>query len=342
MQPVPPFESRRTRPTRRDVLCAAAAASLGALRLAAQDVPVPAETQPVRSASPLPRPWWLAAEPQRSRVVDIRSDKVLRGSSVDSLELEAMLRRAITTLTRASTHEEGWRSILGEARRIVIKFNSVGAEVLRTTDSLARVLVSELGRAGYAADQIALVEVSRYLAQELGTREPPAGWGQAIPVGDRAEPLANYLLEANAIINVPFVKTHQIAGMSGSLKNLSHAVIRHPARYHADGCSPFVGQVVGSAEVASRLRLNVTNALRIVVDRGPDAQEEDLVHCGGLIVGFDPVAVDSIGLGLLSVERRRKGLPWTIRVPHLVAAGDDGVGRWRPSDIDRIAIDAAG
>lgn len=341
MQDVQARSLREPRPTRRELLCTAAAASLGSLRLGAQDAPPPVETQtapPIR----LSTPWWLAEEPQRSRVVDIRSDKVLHGTSVDSLELEAMLRRAITALTRARTHEEAWRKILGDARRIVVKFNSVGAEVIRTTDALARVLVSELGGAGYPPERVTLVEVSRYIWHELRTAEPPMGWGSAIAVGDRAEPLANYLLEADAIINVPFLKTHQIAGMSGSLKNLSHAVIRHPGRYHSDGCAPFVGQVVGSAEVASRLKLNVTNALRIVVDRGPDAREEDLVDCGGLIVGYDPVAVDSIGLGLLSVERRRKGLPGTMRVPHLLAAGDDGVGRWRPSDIDRIAIDAAG
>jgi len=266
----------------------------------------------------------------------------MHGTSVNSLELEAMIRRAITTLTRTRTHQEAWQSILGDARRIVIKFNRVGAETLRTTDALARVLVSELGTAGYAAERIALVEVPPYIASELQTREPPPGWGTAIALGDHAEPLANYLLEADAVINVPFLKTHQIAGMSGALKNLSYAVIRHPARYHSNGCTPFVGQVVGSAEVSSRLKLNLTNALRIVVDRGPDAREEDLVTWGGLILGFDPVAVDSIGLGLLSVERRRKGLEGVFRVPHLLAAGDDGVGRWRPSDVDRIAISAAG
>ncbi len=329
------------RPTRREVLCAAAAASLGSLPLSAQDALSPAATQPARP-SPLQAPWWLNFEPQRSRVVEIRSAKVLHGSSLDSLELEAMIRRAITALTRTRTHQEAWQSILGDARRIVIKFNRVGAETLRTTDTLARVLVSDLGVAGYAAERIALVEVPPYIASDLQTREPSPGWGTAIAVGDYAEPLANYLLEADAVINVPFLKTHQIAGMSGALKNLSHAVIRHPARYHSNGCTPFVGQVVGSVEVSSRLKLNLTNALRVVVDRGPDAREEDLVGCGGLIVGFDPVAVDSIGLGLLSVERRRKGLGGTLRAPHLLAAGEDGVGRWRPSDIDRIAIDAAG
>lgn len=337
----PSSKFREPRPTRRDVLCAAAAATFGSLRLSAQDAPSSAATQPVRPPSLQPA-WWLSAEPQRSRVVDIRSDKVLHGTSVDPLTLEALLRRAITTLTRTRTHQEAWQSILGDARRILVKFNSVGAEVIRTTDALARVLVGELGVAGYPAERIALVEVPPYITHELQTVAPPPGWGAAIAVGGRAEPLANYLLEADAVINVPFLKTHQIAGMSGALKNLSHAVIRHPAQYHANGCTPFVGQVVGSGEVSSRLKLNLTNALRIVVDRGPDAREEDLVNCGGLIVGFDPVAVDSIGLGLLSVERRRKDLGGTIRVPHLLAAGDDGVGRWRPSDIDRIAIDAAG
>lgn len=291
--------------------------------------------QPVPLGTQLP---WLVREPHRSRVVDARSDRILSGTNIDTLLLESMLQRSLQTLTGAESMPDAWRAILGPAERIAIKFNSVGASLIGTNDDVARALVRHLTRVGYRPDQITLIEVPQYLTNELETRAPAPGWGETIRVGDSAEPVAHYLLEADAVINVPLLKTHQIAGVSGAMKNISHAVVRHPARYHANGCSPFIGQIIYSQEVSSKLRLTVLNALRIVVDRGPDAHNEDLVEYGGLLTGFDPVAVDSVGLSLLLVERRRRGLEEPVLTRYLEAAGDIGVGRWRPADIERIPL----
>jgi uncharacterized protein (DUF362 family) len=154
--------------------------------------------------------------------------------------------------------------------------------------------------------------------------------------------LARYLFDADAIINVPFLKTHQIAGMSGCLKNLSHALIRHPAQFHANGCSPYVGQVVGSREVSSRLKLNLMNAVRVVVDGGPGARTENTVGYGGLLLGFDPVAMDYAGLSILAAERHRLGLRGGLAVRYLASSAEMGLGRWRPTDVDRAEIEIEG
>jgi hypothetical protein len=280
----------------------------------------------------------MSEERPRSRVVDVRSDKVLNASVPDPLVLGELLDQGLCYLTGAATPEPAWRAVLGTARRIVVKLNSVGADVIGTTDAMVRVLVERIKQAGYDSSQIALVEAPQHLTKILATRKPPRGWGSPAIVGGNAEPLAAYLLEADAVINVPFLKTHQIAGMSASLKNLSHALIRHPGRYHDNACSPYVGQVVGAQEVSSRLKLNVVNALRMVVNNGPDAREEDIVAYGGLLLGFDPVAVDTVGLELLAIERRRLGVRGRLDVRYLPAAGEAGVGRWRPGHLERIGV----
>ena len=115
--------------------------------------------------------------------------------------------------------------------------------------------------------------------------------------------------------------------------------MRHPARYHSNGCSPYVGQVIGSQEVSARLKLSVVNAVRLVVNHGPDAREEDIIGYGGLLLGFDPVAVDNVGLSILAMERRRLGLPATPPVRYLESAAQMGLGRWRAADIDRVALE---
>jgi len=278
----------------------------------------------------------MQGDQERARVVDVRSGKVFATSIIETNQLRELLDTGVQTLTGALSAEKAWRGILGSAERIVLKFNSVGAQTINTNGMLACVLVNALTDAGYDPEKIALVEAPEHVLSSMHTWKPAKGWGAAIPVGGEQEPLAAYLYDADAIINVPSLKTHQLAGMSGCLKNLSHALMKHPARYHANGCSPYVGQVVGSQEVSKKLRLNVMNALRVVIRNGPDAREEDIVPYGGLLVGFDPVAVDTAGLELLAVERRRLGLPGGIDVRYLTAAGEAGVGKWRTGQLERL------
>lgn len=286
-------------------------------------------------------PWWLSAERPRSRVVDIRSDRVLQGASVNPLAIETMLARGVQAVAETADASEAWRTILGDAQKVLLKFNKVGAELLATSPAIARALLSQISDAGYSPKLATIAEVPGPLTRQLGVAPLPEGWGDEIPVGHDFEPLANWLLEADAIVNIGFLKTHAIAGMSACCINLSHSAIRRPARWHANGCAPSVGEVIGSAPVASRLKLNIVNALRVVVENGADAREADLERYGGLLLGRDPVAVDSVGLSLLDVLRRRHGIESVVNVPYLAAAGRDGVGRNRPADIDRVQFDVS-
>lgn len=257
---------------------------------------------------------------------------------MEEVVLGEMLDKGLKMLTGAPTAGEVWRLMLGEARRIVLKFNQVGEAVLQTSTPLARALVGSLAEAGYDRRWLTLVEAPRGVSEQLETRLPEVGWGAAIPVGDGREEVARYLHEADAVINVAFLKTHRIAGMSGALKNLSHALIRHPARYHDHACSPYVGQVVGDKEVSARLRLNVVNVLRAVIRNGPEAAQDDVIgHCG-LLLGFDPVAVDTVGHELLLARRKMAGISDTLRVPYLEAAAQWGVGRRAAREIERIPV----
>lgn len=337
--------------TRRSLLKAAVAAGVAAPLLAQEAPPPPPvgpaaseparppESAPSSNVAPPELPWWLSRDRRHARVVDIRSKIVVRTNTVDRSELGGMIDRGLQALTDERTPEQAWRSVLGNAKHIVLKFNSVGAAVLNTNDTFARVLVKRLDEAGYDPETIALVEAPAVLTQELGTRNVDSGWGESIPVGKDYEQLAGYLLEADAVINVPLLKTHMIAGMSGAMKNLAYAVIRRPARYHDNACAPYVGQVIGARPVASRLKLTLANALRVVVDRGPEAEERDVADHGGLLIGFDPLAVDTVGWGVLTQARRKAGLRDLGEIPHLTAAAQSLVGRSRSADIERMAID---
>lgn len=318
--------------TRRQLLRAAAAVLAGS----AMPVSRGQTTQPAVTSQPA----WVRGP--RSRVVDARSASLLSSTFADPVRVRNMLERSLEALTATPAIGQAWRSVLGDAKKICLKFNSVGAAALNTSWPVASALVSSLRESGYEDAQLTLVELAAHQAADLGGLDAAPGWGETIRVGSHAEPLARYWLDADAVINVPFLKAHRIAGLSASMKNISHAIIRHPARYHADGCSPFVGDVVGCDAVRTRLKLNVVNALRIVVDGGPEADSASIFEYGGLLTGLDPVAVDTVALGLLAVERHRQGISGALRVPYLAHAGEIGLGHWRPSDIERVGLDETG
>ncbi len=351
LEPVKPDEPGAPRPTRRSLLQASALAALGALPISAigrgqaatsRPVTQPASQPTSQPAVELPVPWWLGPEYPRSRVVEAVSPFVLTDALVDEVALYEMLGMAVQVLAQTEPPADAWRRIIGKADRILLKFNAVGARVLQTNEPLARVLVRMLEEAGYERKAITVAELPPHVTEQLGCRRPTRKWGAAVRVGTGSEDLAGYLYDCDALVNVGLLKTHQIAGMSGAMKNLSHALIRHPARYHDNACSPYVCQVVGNKEVASRLRLNITNALRTVIRNGPDATAEDVFEFGGLLLGCDPVAVDATGYDLLIAQRQRKGVGGRIRVPYLTAGADLGVGRRALHELDRIPVQHAG
>ncbi len=334
------------RVSRRGLLAAAGAATLGLLNGGASP-PDSEPSRPTSTATSLPAlkpldqpPWWLTQHGPRSRVIEVASTDVLHGPKVDPILLRDTFDMGLRQLTDSPTAAVPRRAPLGECRQIVLKFNSVAADVVGTNEPLARVIVESLGDAGWPPEQIALVETPSYVSADLRTRRASAGWGPPIPVGGRLEPLAQYLYEADAIISVGLLKTHQLAGMSGVMKNLSHALMRRPALYHADGCSPFVGQVIGSPAVATRLKLSVLNAIRVVAQNGPDATREDVFGYGSVLLSFDPLALDWIGRSILAEVRHEHGLDSSIEVAYLDSAAVLGVGRWLPSEVDRQRLAA--
>lgn len=321
--------------SRRDLLRAASLAPFASITTL-DGVALPGSSaSAVESAD---RKWWAPRDTARSRVVEATAPNIVRGAVADTHALRDMISDVVIRLTGEQSTEKAWRTILGNAERIVLKFNSVGTNLLTTNDTFARLLVSRLAIAGFSPETIALVEVPEYMSTELGTRKPAAGWDERIEVGGKPTQLARWLTEADAIINIGFIKTHAIAGMSCTLKNLAYAAIRNPAKYHDRGCGPHVIEIMTKPAVTSRLKLNFANGLQFVVRGGPEATADSVVSRGTLVAGFDPVAVDTVALHLLMSERRRIGLSDNIEVEYLREATRLNVGRTRVQDIESVVI----
>ena len=269
--------------------------------------------------------------PDSPLVVQVRSSHAVTTRGVHEDVLTDLLDILLKKLTGRDDAADAWRSILKPDDVIGLKFNRSAAEELATTDATLRVLVKSLQKAGFDPARMVGVEVSPAARRETGIQAPDATWSSTeYDFGSGKDRLADWLDQVTAIINVPFLKTHNIAGMTGCLKNLSHALVKHPAQYHANGCSPYIGDIVALPPIQKKLRLNLVNALRAVFNKGPEASEDCIWDAGILLGGFDPVAVDTIGLQLLDQLRLTLGLPQkgdkSGSLPYLTAATASGVG----------------
>lgn len=276
----------------------------------------------------------------KSVVAHVVRGEVIDGARIHEILLGEMFEEALRIVTGADSANDAWHHLLRPDEVIGIKLNQIGCNELGTTIPFAAGLVASLKRAGFAPDRIMLIEAPQRLVRQLKTRPGVFGWsGPAVSFGSGAEELSAVLQEVTAIINVPFLKTHNIAGMSGCLKNLSHALIRRPARYHGNACTPYVGDIVALDQIRSKLRLHVVNALRVVYQGGPLVKSEGIWTHAGLMMSTDPVAADAVGIELLNEQRARAGLPLIgddeSHIPHVHAAAQRGLGT---DDLDYIQL----
>ncbi len=135
------------------------------------------------------------------------------------------------------------------------------------------------------------------------------------------------------------LRTHHWAGVGTCLKNYIQFV-PNPSSYHDEGCSP-LGKIWTYPIVKGKTRLNILSALTPqFYGRGANFFDKRYVWpYKGLIVGTDPVAVDTVGAHLLQVKRIGffgEDRPLDVPPTHIVAA--DKTYHLGVSDLSRIQL----
>ena len=149
-------------------------------------------------------------------------------------------------------------------------------------------------------------------------------------------------VKSTALINARPLRTHYLAGMSGCIKNYIMFGETQP-EYHPDNCAS-LGSLFNLPQVKGKTRLNVLCVLTPqYYGRGPHNFSRRYVwNYKGLIVGEDPVAVDTIGLRLLMAKRRKELGPAQELPPvpkHIQLADTKyGIGTSDPAKIDLIKL----
>lgn len=214
---------------------------------------------------------------KKSRVVLIRHRDVLdENSKINPDILQGMLDDAVMKLLDENDPVRAFQKLVKPEETVGIKTNVWS--YLPTPPELEAAIKRRVIDAGVAPDRIGLDDHTV-----------------------RTNPL---FVKATSLINVRPLRTHYLAGMSGCIKNYIMFAESQPA-YHPDSCAD-LGSLFKLPQVKGKTRLNVLCVLTPQFHgRGPHNFNRRYVWSyKGLIVGLDPVAVDTIGLWLIMAKRR--------------------------------------
>ena len=145
-----------------------------------------------------------------------------------------------------------------------------------------------------------------------------------------------------AVLNLPVLKQHMLAGMTGALKS-QFGCIDNPNKMHLERCDPYVAEVNAIPQIRTKQRLTIMDALRPVVDLGPSYQPGMGEAAHALLLGADPVAIDVVGLELLEGLRKKRGLPplagSQMDPTHIHTAAKMGLGVAERARIEVVTVE---
>lgn len=268
-----------------------------------------------------------------------------------------LLERALMELTGAPSLDGAMQRFIHADDVVAIKVNGIGGQkgqTMAVSFELILPVVESCLAVGVAPERITVYEqTTDFLrATRVNVRDwqlPPGvrteahgGIKVSMPrvkiYGNIATAFATPLTQATAVIDMTLLKDHSLTGYTGTLKNVVYGSITNPHEHHAHQANPQIAVLYNHPIVTSRVRLHITDAFRILPDKGPlDRDPRMRVPHGAVYVATDPVAMDTIGWRVVEEERRARDLPSLAeagREPRYIrTAGELGLG---VHDLNRI------
>jgi hypothetical protein len=141
----------------------------------------------------------------------------------------------------------------------------------------------------------------------------------------------------SALICMPGLKAHWLTGIGTVLKNYI-MYSGNPRNYHHEN-SAKLGEIWNLPDVKGKTKLVIVDALHPLCDKGPQPDPRYKWAYNGLIVGADPVAVETIGLKIITEKRNAlRGEPWPLSPPPLCVEAADKIYKLGTSKMEEIKL----
>jgi hypothetical protein len=325
--------------------------------------------------------------PYPGQVVAVESPGCIVAGAYQREPVRQMVDRGMRELTAAPTAQDAWRSFFQKGDVVGIKVVGVGGPNLCSDQSVLHAIFDGLNQSGVSDENI--VVFNRYREEMTtagmdkwlrpGVRFEAAslryddiqldmdGYDEnhfmemsiVKPGDDPGNPRSrrSYVSKVvtshvNKIINLPVLKHHQSAGVTITLKNMSHGFVNNVNRSHitptANACGMFIPSVVSLPIVRQKVVLHIVDAVRASCRGGPPGKPQFMWEPKTLYFGTDPVALDKTGWKVIDARRQAVGMQpialskpdseshyLNCQVEHIEIAGMMGLGEFKD---DRIHV----
>ncbi|MBW2275894.1 MAG: DUF362 domain-containing protein [Deltaproteobacteria bacterium] len=331
----------KTRLSRRDAI------KLGSAGVAAGVLTLTTGSHAAPTADPLPIPGTGPGH-----VVKVHKPGTIGRWFPHSEAAKEMVDRAVTTLAGEDDLGRAWSKFVSKEDRVGIKINCLGGRFSSTMKEVVDPVVEGLRAAGVPDENIMIFDQyggsmrgARYEWQDKPGKlrvlnNDALGYLKDFhKVEGARSKLAKTLTWTTAIINVPLLKDHDLAGVTCALKNMVFGCVEKPQIMHRDihiGLPHFYAL----EEIRGRVRLNIVDGSFCLYDGGPKHNPKAHVRHETVYATSDPVAADAIALEVIEAEREAHKMRSLDRVrrpaTYLALAQELGLGI---ADRDRINLE---
>jgi hypothetical protein len=239
----------------------------------------------------------VAEVAKKTSVVLIRhKDVILPNGKLDAKIAKYMVDQAVSTLTGLENPAEAWKTLIKPNDIVGIKSNEWGP--LPTPPEIEQALKNGCISTGVSEKNIG--------------------------ISDRSVLSMDVFKKATALINVRPFRTHHWSGVGSLIKN-PIMFVPEPWLYHDNSCAD-LAKLWELPIIKGKTRLNILVMMTPLFHGiGPHHFDKTFTWAyNGLLAGFDPVAVDAVGLRILKAKRLeyfKEEIPMKPS-PHHIALAD--------------------
>lgn len=260
------------------------------------------------------------------KVVEVKKAGSLQDNKLYPKEADAkeMLTRVLTELTGTKDLQSAVMKFVHKDDIVCVKVNGIARQNMATAKELVMPFLEAMIAGGVKAENITVLEqyIGFFTATRLNQQNLPPGVKMSIhqnkdaTMPDRMIPgtgtrtkFVRAFTEATAVINFALVKDHSIQGYTGALKNMTHGCSINPHDFHARDGRPQIAQMYAQDVIKSRVRLCISDAFKVMADGGPLWKQPQFVKpYEAVLASTDPVALDTIGWGIVEEHRKQFGI----------------------------------
>ena len=270
-------------------------------------------------------------------VVEAVGKEVWKDDQLDEDAASELVDQAMMKLTGRTSAKEAWRDIVLPDDIVGIKINPLGGPELSTHAIIVDKIVEGLYSAGVLRKQVIIwdrfeehllnagypIRQDESEVRTLASDTEGIGYDDevfyesekdSITRRENGSTFSRYsrivTQMVDVLINVPVLKHHEMAGVSGCLKNLAFGSVDNTRRFHGKPlyCNPAIGEILEHKVIKEKLVLNIVDGLTASFDKGPTYHAESTWNYGTLFVSADPVILDVLVLQTINQKREEMEL----------------------------------